>query len=172
MQWASLKSFALILSTLLLLPFPSWAQVYKCKDISGKFGYSDIPCDNTSQPVKTLERAEFTKAPNTSEPAAPVLADNPNSEKLDDAVKRAIASHDLRHARELALTPKHWRWIEEAIPVKTEANLRWEQLNSYECKQAQRSYDLQASSIRYDLAEIERKRQAERATCGGYIKAR
>lgn len=54
--WATLLAGCL----LALLPFPSWAQLHKCKNASGKLVYSDRPCENESQTIKKLEGAEFT----------------------------------------------------------------------------------------------------------------
>ncbi len=120
--------------------------------------------------------AQRTSQP-TSQSLASYEAQQPASaggRELDLAVRDAIARKDLGHARNLALTPAHWQWIKaaEAGPPKTEANLRWEQLNSQQCKQAQRSHDIAVASILNDYAEIQRKREAERQVCGGYIKAR
>lgn len=168
------KTSGLILMALLgLLPLGAWGQVYKCKDTSGKLVYSDRPCDVKAETIKRLDGPAH-QTNRTERYSIDSDSNVSDSQKLDAAIQRAIVSRDFRHAKELALTPKHWEWIKEAEkgPAKTEANLRWEQLNSQECKQAQRSFDIQASSVKRDLAEIERKRQRELSACGGYIKAR
>lgn len=170
--WQKSRGLALI-ALLGLLPLGAWGQVYKCKDTSGKLVYSDRPCDVKAETVKRLDGPAH-QTNRTERYSIDSDSNVSDSQKLDAAVQRAIVSRDFRHAKELALTPKHWEWIKEAEkgPAKTEANLRWEQLNSRECKQAQRSFDIQASSVKKDLAEIERMRERERSACGGYIKAR
>ena len=171
-SWQGILKLALI-APLMLFPPQVMGQVYKCKDPSGKFVYSDRPCDAKTESVRKLDSPAY-QPDRTERYGSNNSLNTSDGQRLDTAVKSAIASRDFRHARELALTPMHWEWIKEAEkpPKKTEANLRWEQLNSQECKQAQRSFDIEASSVKRNLAEIERKRQRELSACGGYIKAR
>jgi len=92
---------------------------------------------------------------------------------LDAKVAEAIGSGDFSRAKGLAVTPEHWQMISDAEKAlrqpttgRTDADLRAESKNSSACKDAQQSYDVEASSIRKDAAQINAAKRKMYSACG------
>ena len=92
------------------------------------------------------------------------------AQSLDAAVLRAIHTGDLRHARELAVTPQHWQWINDASSPgasrPTYMQTRKDMANSQACKDAQRSAQLSANMIKPDWQQVATARESARVACG------
>ena len=99
---------------------------------------------------------------------APIQA-QASSQALDAAVLRAINSGDMRHARDLAVTPQHWEWINgSSTPARrpTYMETRQKMANSAACKDAQRSAQLAANMINPDWSSVATARESARIACG------
>lgn len=100
------------------------------------------------------------------------LAQSSDQRALDAAVMSAISRGDIGYARSLATTEKHWLWIQQAAQggqqPKTRADVRAEMGRSQECKDAQRSYQLEAGRFKQDRRAIEAARSNAAAACGSY----
>ena len=150
----------------------SFAQTtYRCKTPSGGTVFSDAPCTSgAKQESVTTGGAMETqsRAPDTAGTAR-----NNNAALLDSKVAEAVGSGDFTRAESLALTPQHWQMISDAeqrgrmqVTGRTSADLRAESKNSSECKDAERSYDVEASSIRKDGAQIGAAKRRMYSACG------
>ncbi len=129
---------------------------YKCKTPSGGTVFSDAPCS-----AGTRQESAVSGPPSYPQPQYGVQtpAQNSDARMLDAKVAEALGTGNLPRAKSLALTTEHWRMIAEyeqqlgrPVTGRTDADLRAESRNSKECKDAQWSYDVEASSIRKDAA--------------------
>jgi len=153
--------------------------IYKCKDAKGNVSFSNVGCGtNTTPTITNIKSTRSTpsfgnSAQNSVE--ANMGTEPPHTRQLDSLVKAAIVSGDMRRARDLAVTTKHWEWIDEAQknaqtrPVigRTEADLRAEKSGTLECQQAKRSLDLESSS----KEAIDTKRRLMYEACGMEVPA-
>ena len=149
----------------------AYAQTtYRCKTPSGGTVFSDAPCfggarqesvvtGSTSSVNRTVDSGNF--------------GGSSNANLLDAKVAEAIGSGDMTRARTLALTPQHWQMISDAeqrksatVTGRTSADLRAEARNSSECKDAERSYDNDASSILQNGAQIDAAKRRMYSACG------
>ena len=113
-------------------------QAYKCRNANGQFIYTDSPCTAGNKTEKIIS---FTAV---SPVVAPTLEDASSSapkslsthqrnlQYLDMKIDEAISGRDFRQAKQLALTPEHWRKIKEAeeigaAPIKESSVARREQ---------------------------------------------
>ena len=155
--------YRLLLIPLLLFAFaaPAAVQVYKCQNGDGVV-YSDAPCKSGAQTVTDIQ----TRIPATAS-AGPSL-----TQRMDEAVRSAIAAGELQRARALATTAQHQAWIaaaqrERTIAFgRTEADLSAERGDSQACQQAIRSLELEASSPFDEPEALDAKRSIMRAACG------
>ena len=139
---------------------------YKCRNASGSTIFSDMPCPSGSR----QEKAEYA-APQAQQQYP--SSQNSNARMLDAKVAEALGTGNFSLAKALAVTPEHWQMISNAenslrqpITGRTDADLRAESKNSQECKEAQRSYDVDASSIRNDGAQINASKRKMYSACG------
>lgn len=148
--------------------------IYKCKDAKGNVTFSNVSCGaNTTQTPTDVRSTRSTPSSNNAAQGsgeANVGSESPYTRQLDSLVKAAIVSGDMRHARDLAVTAKHWEWIDEAqkyaqarpVTGRTVADLRAEKSGTLECQQAKRSLDLESSSTE----AIDTKRRLMYEACG------
>ena len=143
-------------------------MLYKCVAPNGSTSFRDVPCATTDRQQQMRAeavggQADGYRQPSTAERQAAML---------DAKVAEAIGSGDIPRAKGLALTADHWRMISEAengrsiTTGRTRSDLRAEAKNSRECKEAQWSYDVDASSIRKDAASIGAARRRLNSACG------
>jgi hypothetical protein len=143
-------------------------MLYKCVSPTGATSFRDVPCSTADRQQRMRAeavggQADGYRQPSTAERQAALL---------DAKVAEAIGSGDIPRAKGLALTADHWRMISEAEsgrPIttgRTRSDLRAEAKNSRECKDAQWSYDVDASSIRKDAASIGAARRRMYSACG------
>ena len=145
------------------LPFAAIGQTYKCKTPTGGTTFSDVPCPVGMRQEQVAPRdAPAYSAPQDS-----------NARMLTAKVAEALGSGDFGRAKGLAVTTEHWQMISNAenglrqpTTGRTDADLRAESKNSRECKEAQRSYDVEASSIRKDGAQINAAKRMMYSACG------
>lgn len=138
----------LLIVQLVFVASHSIAQVFKCPAENGVVVYQDRPCGSKS-------RIESSN-PSVEHPAtAPHASDVPSWERQIDALVRSALSRSISEARRLAVTEKHWRWIEEAEASergarqqqavgRTAADVRAERSETQACKDARRSYELES----------------------------
>lgn len=144
---------------------------YRCKTPSGGTIFSDVPCPSgTRQEQATYVSPQVHQQPTQAEYPAAKTSD---ARMLDNKVAEAIGSGDFSRAKGLALTAEHWKMIADAeqrirqpVTGRTDADLRAELKNSRECKEAQQSYDVEASSIRKDAAQINAAKRRMYSACG------
>lgn len=152
----------------------SFAQAtYRCKTPSGGTVFSDAPCTGGTKQESVTVGGGATDIQGRVAADAAATARNGNAALLDAKVAEAIGSGDLTRAKSLALTPQHWQMISDAeqrgrMPLtgRTSADLRMEARNSSECKDAERSYDVEASSIRQNGAQIGASKRRMYSACG------
>ena len=162
-----LKGIVLWLVLAVGFPLAAIGQTnYKCRTASGSTVFSDVPCPSGSR----QERAEYV-APQAQQQYT--SSQNSNARMLDAKVAEALGSGDFSRAKGLAVTPEHWQMISNAenglrqpTTGRTDADLRAEARNSRECKEAQQSYDVEASSIRKDGAQINAAKRKMYSSCG------
>lgn len=168
----SLKAMILLSFLTAALPFTAVAQThYRCKTASGGTIFSDVPCPSgTRQEQATYVAPQVRQQPSQDEFAP---AKSSDARMLDNKVAEAIGSGDFSRAKGLALTAEHWKMISDAeqrirqpVTGRTNADLRAESKNSRECKEAQQSYDVEASSIRKDAAQIGAAKRRMYSACG------
>ncbi|MDP2229938.1 DUF4124 domain-containing protein [Methylotenera sp.] len=161
----------LILMTLLTLLCTqySYAEVYKCKDSHNKTIYSDKPCS-----IGLGSKLDInTNSPQNSQP----VEKSPVIRQLDASVAGAIAQGDLSRAESLAVTKEQWESIATAKRInqenqnkidvgRTEADLSAEKGNSFDCQQAKRSYELDASDRYANESKIKARQSMMRQACG------
>lgn len=120
------------------------AQIYRCTDDKGGTLYTQQPCEDGAEVVDL----------------------GPNSEVAEGAREAALR-------RELEQLREDLRRLEEQRTAarydgpeygRSESDLRADQADSYACKQAMRSYEISANSIK--RADVEQKRVAMYAACG------
>lgn len=166
LQEKEVKALAVLLAFTVALPMSALSQTYKCKTPSGGTTFSDIPCQGGTRQERVIPGGQ-------SEPQYQV-PQNGNARLLDAKVAEAIGTGDIGKAKGLAVTTEHWRMIAEAeqrprqgvVTGRTDADLRAEAKNSQECKSAQRSYDVEASSIQRNGAAINAAKHAMYSACG------
>ena len=140
---------------------PAAAQVYKCQS-GDSVVYSDAPCKSGAQTVTDIQ----TRIPAAGS-TAPSL-----TQRMDEAVRSAIAAGELQRAQALATTVQHQAWIVAAQRERTtsfgrtEADLSAERGDSQACQQAIRSLELEASSPFDEPEALNAKRSIMRAACG------
>lgn len=142
-----------------------YGETYQCRSSGGRVEFLDRPC-----PVGSVtERVSETVFP-ASQSGMPVQTNSQNAYQrtLDRMVDEAIGIGDLRRAKELALTPGHWSKIREAETPKqkTSAEIQAAQASSEECKQAKRSYELEAGAIKQEKESIDAKKRFMYSACG------
>lgn len=104
-------------------------QAYKCRNANGQFIYTDSPCTLGSKTEKIISFAAVSpvvvSTPEDGSSSAPksLSTHQRNLQYLDMKIDEAISGRDFRQAKQLALTPEHWRKIKEAeesgaIPIK------------------------------------------------------
>jgi hypothetical protein len=128
---------ALVLG-IVLLPSTSMAQVFKCKDASGKTAYQSTPCAAAQQESR------------------PVILDSPT---LTDEEKFNAAAYSA------GMTPKEAkRLLQEGAPksdqpaadagqVAAERRAQRDYASSFECRQAQRDIDIARGSVTASQSE-------------------
>jgi hypothetical protein len=142
--------------------------LFKCVAPNGATSFRDVPCATTDRQQQMRAEAvggqpDGSRQPSTAERQAAML---------DAKVAEAIGSGDIPRAKGLALTADHWRMISEAengrptTTGRTRSDLRADARNSRECKEAQWSYDVDASSNRKDAAVIDASRRRMYSACG------
>ena len=155
--------YRLLLALSLMLAFaaPAAAQVYKCQS-GAQIVYSDAPCKSGEQTVTDIQ-THLPAGTNT-----PSL-----TQRMDEAVRSAIAAGDLQRAQALATTQEHRSWIAAAqqhsstVPLgRTEADLSAERGDTQACQQAIRSLELEASSPLSEPEALRAKRSIMHAACG------
>lgn len=143
------------------------AQVYKCESGNGNIVYSDSPCKSGMQTITDIPVAMPDNNPDSG-------ASSALTRQMDIAVKSALATDDLQRAQALATTREHWEWIaaarreadSTAVRGRTEADLSAERADSQACRQATRSYELEASSTFDEPETLAARRSIMRAACG------
>jgi hypothetical protein len=169
----SLKPLVALFVLTATLPLPVIGQThYKCKTGSGSTIFSDAPCPTGTrqeQAVSVTNQARQYAEPDPY--SAPPR--NSDARMLDAKVAEALGTGNLPRAKSLALTTEHWKMISDheqqqgrPITGRTDADLRAESRNSKECKDAQWSYDVEASSIRKDAAQIGAAKRRMHSACG------
>lgn len=153
--------FLLALSLMLAFVAPAAAQVYKCQS-GDQIVYSDAPCKSGEQTVTDIQ---------THLPAG--TSTSSLTQRMDEAVRSAIAAGDLQRARALATTQEHRTWIAAAqqhsstVPLgRTEADLSTERGDTQACQQAIRSLELEASSPLGEPEALRAKRSIMHVACG------
>ena len=147
----------------------SYAEVYKCKDSHNKTIYSDKPC---SEGVSSKLDINTNPSPSSQPVQKP-----PTIRQLDASVASAIAQGDFSYAESLAVTKEQWDSIAIAKKInqeslnktvigRTEADLSAEKGNSFDCKQAKRSYELDASDRYATEAKVKARESMMRQACG------
>lgn len=113
-------------------------QAYKCRNANGQFIYTDSPCTLGSKTEKIISFAVVSpvvvSTPEDASSSAPksLSTHQRNLRYLDVKIDEAISGRDFRQAKQLALTPEHWRKIKEAeeigaTPIKESSVARHEQ---------------------------------------------
>ena len=126
----------------------SYAEVYKCKDSHNKTIYSDKPC---SEGVSSKLDINTNPSPSSQPVQKP-----PTIRQLDAPVTSAIAKGDFSYAESLNKT----------VIGRTEADLSAEKGNSFDCKQAKRSYELDASDRYATEAKVKARESMMLQACG------
>lgn len=170
-----MRRIVLVLMMLIGISPVGAESIYKCKDAKGNVTFSNVSCGaNTTQTLTDVRSTRpVPSSPNNAVQGSgetKVGSESPHTRQLDSLVKAAIVSGDIRRARDLAVTTKHWEWIDEAQknaqtrPVigRTEADLRAEKSGTQECQHAKRSLDLESSS----KEAIDTKRRLMYEACG------
>lgn len=89
---------------------------------------------------------------------------------LDAAVKAAVVQGDFARARSLAVTSHQWDTINNAAAVSpqpmTYGDMRMRMAGSDACRDAQRSYQLQANSVGGSVSATSAARSTMLVTCG------
>lgn len=165
------KSSLTILGIVLLVfsVNPAYAQIYKCKTEKNKIIYSDVPCSAGSRQTLTDVQPSLDNHTQHSSNEKSAL-----TQQLDSAVKSAIANNELDRAEALASTPEQREWVATAKKEyaqnisngRTEADLNAEKANSYECAQAKRNLEKEASSSSPEPNVLNAKTSIMRASCG------
>lgn len=110
------QSLPLVLVGIICIPNAS-AETYKCKDSDNKFIYSNVACPVGTNTEKALDHKQGISVVG-SQVQSGVASSQSNitqsdlrylDEKVDEAIK-----YDLRVAKQLALTPEHWKKIKAA----------------------------------------------------------
>jgi len=161
-----------VISITIVLAGDAFAQTtFRCKTPSGGTVFSDAPCSGGARQESVITGGAAESANRAAETTG--SARNNNSSLLDAKVAEAIGSGDITRAKSLALTPLHWQMIADAeqrgrttVTGRTPADLRAEAKNSSECKDAERSYDVEASSIRQNGAQIGAAKRHMYSACG------
>lgn len=102
----------------------------------------------------------------------PLHAQSSDARQLDAAVLRAIGNHDIAHAKDLALTAEHWKWIKDAETGAlsdngmTRSDLRAKLASSPECAQARRHLQIEAGAFKTDSYKITTARSGVDVACG------
>lgn len=95
----------------------AFGKTYQCRSASGQIMFSDMPCPVNSETEKIISFTPVSPAPpqveNSAEPNAQ-SAHQANMRYLDMKVEDAINARDFRSAKQLALTPEHWKKIKDA----------------------------------------------------------
>jgi len=144
-------------------------SVYKCKSPSGAIVLSDVACAAGTR-QESVTHGEAPAGRTGQQPTAHEM----NARLLDNKVAAAIGSGDLSRAREIALTPEHWQWINEAEQGRrsqqpagrTQADVQADMQGSSACKEAKWSYEVESSSIAKNAAKIDASRRQVNAACG------
>ena len=112
-------------------------QAYKCRNANGQFIYTDSPCTVGSKTEKIISFTAVSPAATSMPEDAPSAQKSLNTHQknlryLDMKIDEAISGRDFRQAKQLALTPEHWRKIKEAeeigaTPIKESSVARHEQ---------------------------------------------
>lgn len=97
----------------------AWGQTYKCRNANGQLTYVDSPCTVGSKTEKVIA---FTGSSPAITPAQDSAVPAPNSSSvhqgnlryLDMKIDEAISARDFGQAKQLALTPEHWKKIKDA----------------------------------------------------------
>lgn len=98
-------------------------QAYKCRNANGQFIYTDSPCTLGSKTEKIISFAAVSpvvvSTPEDASSSAPknLSTHQRNLRYLDMKIDEAISGRDFRQAKQLALTPEHWRKIKEAEEI-------------------------------------------------------
>ncbi|EXI68979.1 MAG: hypothetical protein AW08_00805 [Candidatus Accumulibacter adjunctus] len=167
-----MRPLAAFLSALFLPSLAFGQTYYKCRTASGTIAYSDAPCPGGTRQEQVLgDNARPSQDAPQAQYAAPQK--DANARLLDAKVAEALGSGDFPRAKGLAVTAEHWRMIAEAeqrqgggLTGRTSADLRAELQNSTRCREAQRSYEVEASSIKNDRAMINATKRRMYAACG------
>lgn len=113
-------------------------QAYKCRNANGQFIYTDSPCTVGSKTEKIISFTAVSpvvaSTPEDASSSAPksLSTHQKNLQYLDMKIEEAISGRDFRQAKQLALTPEHWRKIKKAeeigeTPIKESSVARHEQ---------------------------------------------
>lgn len=144
-----------------------YGETYKCRSSDGRVEYLDRPCQTGSVTVSTSE-SRAALLPIQSGVTYQTNSQNTYQESLDAMFNEAIGAGDLRRAKELALTPKHWAQIRvaETPRAKTSAEIQSEMASSSECQQAKRSYEIEAGAYNPKKEFLNAKKRVMYSACG------
>lgn len=182
-----MKLLLVFLCAALLSSLAFGQTYYKCRGPAGRASYADVPCAKGWSEEQVVSEYKRPAPPQRyvqpqQDAAPPQYAQQPqyvppqkssDARMLDAKVAEALGTGDFRRAKGLALTSEHWQMIaaaeqriNQAVTGRTDADLRAELGKSQECKSAQRSYDIESSSIARNGAAINAAQQRMYAACG------
>lgn len=136
-----MKHIHLLATLAMLLPLTVGAQVYRC-DVDGRTVYSQTPCADDATRVDLGPNS--TVSMNARELAM---------QREIDALRAEVQRLQVQLSNALA----------RPDTGRTKSDLRAVQTDSFNCKQAMRSYEISANTRAYDT---EQKRVAAYAACG------
>ncbi|AUN95231.1 DUF4124 domain-containing protein [Pseudazoarcus pumilus] len=139
-----MNRFILTLALALALATSAQAQIFRCDDGKGGTLYTQQPCEDGAQVVDPGPNAELAEGAREAALRREIEQLREDIRRLEE--QRAAAPYD---------GPDYGR---------SESDLRADQASSYACKQAMRSYEISANSIK--RADVEQKRVAMYAACG------
>lgn len=150
-------------------------QAYKCRNANGQFIYTDSPCTLGSKTEKIISFAAVNpvvvSTPEDGSSSAPksLSTHQRNLQYLGMKVDEAISGRDFRQAKQLALTPEHWRKIKEAeesgaIPTKESSVARHEQpqLQQQEMQGQRQVQQQQPQTMQQEVKKAQQLQEAQR----------
>lgn len=153
---------------------PAQAQtIYKCRTASGGTTYSGLPCA-AGMSTDRVRAQDTPVQPPPAEAPAKETAQSSNARLLDAKVAEALGSGDFSRAKSLAVSVEHWRMIaeaEERVRQQTMGRPRQQveggSASASACSEAERSYEIEASSIRRNAPAIAAAREKMQSACRG-----
>jgi hypothetical protein len=150
-------------------------QAYKCRNANGQFIYTDSPCTLGSKTEKVISFAAVSPVVVSTPEDAPsstpksLSTHQRNLQYLDMKIDEAISGRDFRQAKQLALTPEHWRKIKEAeesgaIPIKESSVALHEQpqLQQQEMQGQLQVQQQQPQTMQQEVKKAQQLQEAQR----------